>query len=664
MKTKENGDFDLPRPYYPNNSNVIALSCSNEYAKYLCVYLFSLKMNSSQNNKYDIFVLSLDISDENKGIITDFIKSDNISLRFYNPSKIIDKFNLKFVIKKKWGITTYFRLIAPYIFSNFNKLIYTDVDMLILSDIYEAFNIDMKSNPIAACFDVHSKIRINEEWWINYVTQVLHMKSPSEYINAGFIIFDIKKYHENGLHQKMCNAISNLTDIKWVDQDIINSVCNSKYLKLDYSWNYYVFSALRSSPLFSDYAKEMTNAKIYHYISKKPWNNPDSMKADVWWQYATQTPYFDLKKIFESIAIKTKERYYNFRSIYKDNSVINSSDYCYNLDSNDILEVNCSYIRYKLSKVNFFDIQILIDNSKVGNTFLYNFIKFSNLLKYKEISLNENRIIIVISHEYLCDCMDFLLDICFSSTTMGKLLKESFYLPCSQQSFNEILQSISYINSSFEKLHLFININEELKSLSIVSIDPELVIQFVFTQSFIKVIFNSSKQFRKYFTDAKQTNDKNSRNLQFCYTFENANLALDLYMQKLNLITSNNYSVKYNNLALVSFHNSYLYYNAVEGNLFHAEKCIHFPKIYVSMDNHQIFLYILVGNKIKYIYDLNVDGLCLISDIPHGLNYIQSDAGISVQVNNRYLSANNNHKVILQPKCSAWEMFSIIPTNN
>ena len=51
----------------------------------------------------------------------------------------------------------------------------------------------------------------------------------------------------------------------------------------------------------------MKNPKIIHFQEEsKPWNNPDEEYADVWWEYARKTPFYEecLKRMCQ---IKPKE---------------------------------------------------------------------------------------------------------------------------------------------------------------------------------------------------------------------------------------------------------------------------------------------------------------------------------------------------------------------
>ena len=69
------------KPFFKKQDIVIAVSSSDEYSPYLCVYLESLKENASKDKQYDIVIFERNISERNKKIILEYIQTKNISIR-------------------------------------------------------------------------------------------------------------------------------------------------------------------------------------------------------------------------------------------------------------------------------------------------------------------------------------------------------------------------------------------------------------------------------------------------------------------------------------------------------------------------------------------------------------------------------------------------------
>ena len=115
-------------PAFKDNYAVIAMSSSNEYVPYLSVCLESIKKSIKPENNYDIIIFERNISEKNKQILQNQLASKNISLRFINPMEIIKNYDLKF--PDFYNLECYFRLACPLILRNFDKVIFSDVDLL------------------------------------------------------------------------------------------------------------------------------------------------------------------------------------------------------------------------------------------------------------------------------------------------------------------------------------------------------------------------------------------------------------------------------------------------------------------------------------------------------------------------------------------------------
>lgn len=73
---------------FKSNNVAIALAANDYFVPYLSVTLASIVENSSSKRKYDILILTTDISQENKFTLQNLVSShNNFSLRFVNPAK-------------------------------------------------------------------------------------------------------------------------------------------------------------------------------------------------------------------------------------------------------------------------------------------------------------------------------------------------------------------------------------------------------------------------------------------------------------------------------------------------------------------------------------------------------------------------------------------------
>ena len=106
----------------------------------------------------------------------------------------------------------------------------------------------------------------------------------------------------------------------YVDQDIINIVCKNKigFLPLKYNLPAYLDNnAILNYEKENIYNKNevyeaINNPSIIHYAGEKPWDNPNILNSDYWFNYVKSQN--DLKKIF-----KIKRKLFDIKNEYSNN---------------------------------------------------------------------------------------------------------------------------------------------------------------------------------------------------------------------------------------------------------------------------------------------------------------------------------------------------------
>ena len=261
------------------------------------VCLQSLLINSKDNEFYDIYILHNNSLNKNKAInlFEKLNKFKKFQLTFKNVG---DYFDGAFEIR---GITiaAYFRLLIPEVIKKYDKVIYSDVDVIFkegLGRLYESF--DFEDQYVAGV-----KAVLLEKQDIDYVKSV--NCSPFEYINSGFLIFNIKEIKLNKVVDLFKSHLKN--KYLYQDQDIINITCKGKikYLSPRYTFAQGAYRYSYENPdkldkIFTkNEIKEAIEYGIIHYNGVKPWNN-FCFRYDIWWNYYRNSVFFEEKKIFET----------------------------------------------------------------------------------------------------------------------------------------------------------------------------------------------------------------------------------------------------------------------------------------------------------------------------------------------------------------------------
>ncbi|MDO5386755.1 MAG: DUF4422 domain-containing protein [Pseudomonadota bacterium] len=300
-------------PAFKQNNIAVFCSTDNNYAPYCGVLIQSIITNGSPENNYDIIILEEKLSDDKKERIKKLQQNHpNVSIRFYNVSHLMN--NKSFHLCAHFTIATYYRMFAPSIFQNYSKILYLDIDMIVLADIAALYKTDMTGKLLAAAQDygVIAKIKSEEYEPLEYFQNIVGVKNPfAEYFQAGILLFNIDEMKKKNIEEKLVKtALEN--NFYYVDQDVLNKVCYSAITLLDSSWNTITNAGLRKGKmqllpekLYNKWLADRSKPKIIHYASiTKPWNAPESDLADHWWHYARMTPFYE-EILFKNLKNKS-----------------------------------------------------------------------------------------------------------------------------------------------------------------------------------------------------------------------------------------------------------------------------------------------------------------------------------------------------------------------
>lgn len=260
------------------------------------VCIHSLLINANPDTFYDIFILGsskkeLDLSSLDK--LKDSYTNFSIKYR-----KVASTFDDSFEIR---GITpaTYYRLMIPDFVPEYDKIIYSDVDVIFREDLslwYEQTH--LKDEYVAG---VNSLSHLNRDTDDYYRKDL--MIDSSKIIYAGNIILNSKKIREDGLGDKFKEHA--FKKYRFQDLDIINIVCKDriKYMAPGFCLTTDIteFASMDKASLTSIWSEadieHALKKGIVHYNGQKPWIG-GCINFDIWWEYYRKSPYFDQQYYF------------------------------------------------------------------------------------------------------------------------------------------------------------------------------------------------------------------------------------------------------------------------------------------------------------------------------------------------------------------------------
>lgn len=286
------------------NKNIpIFFAVDDKYIPFLAVALQSLIENSSENNCYSIKILYTNISEENQNKILKYERK-NVNIEFVDLNYYIDKIKDKLYTRDYYSKTTYFRLFIPELYPQYDKVLYLDSDIVILSDIADLYNVDMEDNLVAAApDDVIQTIEVFQE----YAEKVVGVADYHNYFNAGILLMNLDQLRKFKFQEKFLYLLETVKFSVAQDQDYLNRLCKGRVKLIENTWD--------RMPIGGDTVKREDLNLIHYNLAFKPWHFEDILYKEYFWEYAQKTEYFD--KIQEIKSNYTEEDIFKDREEYR-----------------------------------------------------------------------------------------------------------------------------------------------------------------------------------------------------------------------------------------------------------------------------------------------------------------------------------------------------------
>ena len=249
----------------------IVLASDNNYAQHVAVVAASVLCNTEE--KIRIHLLSDGVSKDRLELIDNTIRNLGSTLNVYELSeyKCFDNLFTSGHISK----AAYFRLdIANILPKDVKKVIYIDVDLLVLQDIGNLYKSDMQSKPLAAVPDygIMSSKRLMQQ-----KHDVIGLSKNSMYFNSGVVIMDLEQWRKND-YAKQVIELASAGNLSHHDQDALNKVFLGNWQALPLKWNVIppVFNLFTKILLNKNLRKNAITARkekaIMHFAGRyKPW---------------------------------------------------------------------------------------------------------------------------------------------------------------------------------------------------------------------------------------------------------------------------------------------------------------------------------------------------------------------------------------------------------
>ncbi|MDO5521884.1 MAG: glycosyltransferase family 8 protein [bacterium] len=265
----------------------IIFSCSNSYIPYLSVAIQSISNTANPSLHYNIYIMHNDSFDLRRAERIQTTLAANLKIYYTNVTKWTTGFPLPLTARTHVTEESYYKLLIPRLFPHLKKVIYLDVDVVVLKDLSALYQIDLDDNLIGGVPEYLPGR------FATYVQNTLGI-DRYEYINAGVVLMDTERLNPSEFEINCRTLLSNNPPYYMLNQDILNIVCYHHIKYLDSRWN--LGWNTRVPILY-----ELKAPFILHYTTKsKPWNTTNRLVSDYFWETSHTCAFEDELRTIEA----------------------------------------------------------------------------------------------------------------------------------------------------------------------------------------------------------------------------------------------------------------------------------------------------------------------------------------------------------------------------
>ncbi len=221
----------------PTKNTEVAFVFNEKYAKYASVTITSILLNSDLDNHYNFYAIyeeSDPISTDTKNKIESLSYLRNFNIYFVPFPESLVKENEKF-FEKLLSNSTYpsiviLKALPEKVLLNLDKILLTDVDILVLRDLYDLASIDMKDYSIASTKS--SRTFAEGRMYRNAECADL----PVQYFSNGVVLHNLKIKRQKDIFSKISNQ-NFKCNFTFPEQDALNIGSAGETMFFSSRWN-------------------------------------------------------------------------------------------------------------------------------------------------------------------------------------------------------------------------------------------------------------------------------------------------------------------------------------------------------------------------------------------------------------------------------------------
>lgn len=242
----------------------LAISFDQGYVPFVYVLLASVFHNNA-GSAVTIHAIAPEALSSQQDAIAAFVQQQGGSIHFYELDVAFTQgFALPTHETSYFTLANYYRLFfANLVPQDLQKLLYIDIDTLVVGDLSPLFQLDLGELAIGAVQDVEMHLRTD-----------LGLTNTEDYFNSGVLLINLPQWRKQHVTERACDLILRYPEKVrgWVDQDALNLLFQGVWFRLD--WRYNVMNGYIPYDLPQRQYKQFLSDKvIIHFTgTPKPWH--------------------------------------------------------------------------------------------------------------------------------------------------------------------------------------------------------------------------------------------------------------------------------------------------------------------------------------------------------------------------------------------------------
>lgn len=239
------------------------------------VAIKSLIMSAKKSTKYTIIILSWCINKRTLRKFESLIQNTIHEIIYLQA----DKNQFKgYPVTRTWSYSVYLRLLLPDLLPQYDKVIYSDVDVFFLDDLSELYSYDIENYQIGGVAAERKDTATQHQIYENYKNEYIYW--------SGLLLMNLKKMRQEFFSAKIKNSVNKYRNrLRMFDLELLNLTCDRilplplRYVMLQSIYNAEDITKTAEyqwlNPIYSkeEINTEKENTIIIHYAGPlgKPW---------------------------------------------------------------------------------------------------------------------------------------------------------------------------------------------------------------------------------------------------------------------------------------------------------------------------------------------------------------------------------------------------------